>query len=66
MMSLCLRLQGSIYSGGGGRMGRRASFPPKVSPEKSLKLFQILIIFDDVIRESVKATNVQKCNFSQS
>ena len=26
----------------------------------------MLILFDDDIKESVKATNVQKCNFSQS
>ena len=44
------------------------STPPqkKVFPEKNEKLFQILILFDDDIKESVKATNVQKCNFSQS
>ena len=29
-------------------------------------LLQMLILFDDDIKESVKATNVQKCNFSQS
>ena len=28
-------------------------------------LFQKLILFDDDIKESVKAANVQKCNFSQ-
>ena len=26
----------------------------------------MLILFDNDIKESVKATNVQKCNFSQS
>ena len=44
-------------------------FPPaknNVFPEKNWKLFQILILFDDDIKESVKATNVQKCHFSQS
>ena len=33
---------------------------------KKIKLFQILILFDDDIKESVKVTNVQKCNFTQS
>ena len=37
--------------------------PQKVFPEKKLK---ILILFDDDIKESVKVTNVQKCDFSQS
>ena len=46
------------------------SSPPqkkrKGFPEKNEKLFQIVILFDDDIKESVKATKVQKCNFSQS
>ena len=57
------RYQGSIYWGGGGR-GELP--PPKSFPEKNLKLFQIKIFFDDDFKESVKVTNVQKCNFSQS
>ena len=40
--------------------------PQKFFLKKNIKLFQILILFDDDINESVKATNVQKCNFSQS
>ena len=55
--------QGSIYWGRGG------SFPPpkkKSSTEKSLQLFQIKIFFEDDFKESVKVTNVQKCDFSQS
>ena len=52
--------QGSIYWGAG-------KLPPKSFPEKKFKLlFQILILFDDDIKESVNATNVQKCNFGQS
>ena len=47
-----------LLGGGGG------GAPQKVFPEKELKLFQILILFDDDIKESVKVTNVQKCNFS--
>ena len=43
--------------GGGGKL------PPFL--EKNLKLFQIKISFDDDFKESVKVTNVQKCNFSQ-
>ena len=41
--------------------GRGEEAPPlqkKVFPEKNLKLFQILIFFDDDIKESVKITNV--------
>ena len=55
--------------GGGGKLPPNvsASFPPKkVSLEKNLKLFQINISFDDDFKESVKVTNVQKCDFSQS
>ena len=47
--------------------GERGELPPKSFPEKKFKLlFQILILFDDDIKESVNATNVQKCNFGQS
>ena len=34
--------------------------------EKKLQLFQIKIFFDDYFKESMKVTNVQKCDFSQS
>ena len=37
----------------------------RFSWKKNYKLFQILILFDDNIKESVKVTNVQKCDFSQ-
>ena len=40
--------------------------PPKFFLKKDLKLFQILILFDNDIEESVKTTKVLKCNFSQS
>ena len=46
--------------------GGRGELPPKVFLKKKLKLFQRHILFDDDIKESVKATNVQKCNFGQS
>ena len=39
---------------------------PKSFPEKNLKLFQIKIFFDNDFKESVKGTNVQKRDFSQS
>ena len=40
---------------------------PKSFPEKkTLKLFQIKTFFDDDFEESVKVTDVQKCDFSQS
>ena len=61
-----------FYLLGGGRGGsfspKRLSFPPqKFSWKKiDLKLFQIKIFFDDDFKESVKVTNVQKCDFSQS
>ena len=59
-----------LSSGGGGKLRPQTShLPPpkkKVFPEKLLKVFQIMILFDDDIKESVKATNVQKCDFSQS
>ena len=42
-----------------------SSSPPKVLLKKNLQLFQIKIFFDDDFKESVKVTNVQKCNFSQ-
>ena len=55
----------------GGRGGSflpnvSASPLPKVFLKKNLKLFQIKIFFDDDFKESVKVTNVQKCDFSQS
>ena len=54
---------GRLLSTGGGAGG---SFPPKVLLKKKLQLFQIKIFFDDDFKESVKVTNVQKCDFSQS
>ena len=47
----------------GGMGGELA--PKKFFLNKYQKLFQILILFDDDIKESVKVTNVQKCDFSQ-
>ena len=61
--------QGSNYSGGGGGgklSPKRFSFPSKSFSEKNLKLLQIKIFFDEDFKESVKVTNVQKCDFSQS
>ena len=50
-----------LLGGGGG------SFPPKSFTEKkNLQLFQIKIFFDDDFKKSVKVTNVQTCDFSQS
>ena len=49
-----------LSTGGGG-----GSFPFKKSfPEKIQSYFKYL--FNDDIKESVNATNAQKCNFSQS
>ena len=59
-----LFLETSVLSTGG--RGQREASPPKVFPEKNSTLFQLLILFHDDIKESVKANNVQKCDFSQS
>ena len=54
-----------LSTGGGGGAG--GSFPPKSFTEKkNSQLLQIKIFFDDDFKESVKVTNVQKCDFSQS
>ena len=55
-------------AGGGGKLPPNVSASPlkKSFPEKNLKLFQIKIFFDDDFKESLKVTNVQKCDFSQS
>ena len=54
--------------GRGAKVPLNVSVPPqkKSSPEKNVELFQIKILFDDDIKESVKVTNIQKCDFSQS
>ena len=63
-------LQGSIcWSGRRGEASPStvsALPPPKFFWEKNMRLFQIKIFFDDDFKESVKVTNVQKCDFSQS
>ena len=58
-----LNYQGSIYWGAGGSFS-----PPKKKffPKKKLKAIQILILFHDDIKESMKVTNVQKWDFRQS
>ena len=40
--------------------------PPQSFTEKNSQLFQMKIFFDDDFKESVKVTNLQKCDFSQS
>ena len=55
---LKIRLKIHTYPVQSGQKGR--------SLEKILKADIILIRFDDDIKESVKVTNVQKCDFSQS
>ena len=47
-----------VLSTGRGRKLPPAPDKKKVFPEKNLNLFQILMFFDDDIKESVKATNV--------
>ena len=67
--STCIDIIYRVLSTRGGREKlslKRFSFPQKVFPKKNQKLFQILILFDDDIKESVKVADVQKCNFSQS
>ena len=47
------------------RLPNISSPPPNVFPEKkNQNLFQIVIIFKDYTKESVKLTNVQKCNLA--
>ena len=65
-LSVITRVLSTGGSGGGKLRPKRPSFPPKVFLKKKLKLFQIKIFFDDDFKESVKVTNVQKCDFSQS
>ena len=53
--------------GGGGASPQMSQLPKKrCFLKKNQKLFQILILFDDDIKASVKVTNVQECDFSQS
>ena len=63
-----LRGEPGFYLLGMGSFPPKASaFPsPKVFLKKKLKLFQIKIFFDNDFKESLKVTNVQKCDFSQS
>ena len=59
-------LPGFYLLGGGGSFPQASQLPPqKTFSGKNLKLFQIKISFDDDFKESVKVTNVQKCDFSQ-
>ena len=56
-----------LSSGGQGEASprKRLSFPPqkKSFPEKKLKA---ILNTDLIIKKSVRVTNVQKCDFSQS
>ena len=62
-----LRGGARVLSTGGGFPPKASAFPsPKVFLKKKLKLFQIKIFFDNYFKESLKVTNVQKCDFSQS
>ena len=56
--------EASFYLLGGG--GKLPPPPKKSFPEKKLKAISNTVSFDDDNKESVKATNVQKCDFSQS
>ena len=55
----------TIYWGMGGSSPPHPPPKKEVFLKKKLKLFLINIFFDD-FKESVKVTNVQKCDFSQS
>ena len=66
-ISTISHMSGFYLLGGGGVPPKRLSSPPKkFFLKKNQKLFQILILFDDDAKASVKVTNVQKCDFSQS
>ena len=63
------KLAGFYLLGGRGEASPQTSQvpPPKKSfPEKKFKAISNKDIFDDDFKESVKVTNVQKCDFSQS
>ena len=69
LINICTSCAGFYLLGGdGGKLPSNvsASPTPKVLLKKKLQLFQIKIFFDDDFKESVKVTNVQKCDFSQS
>ena len=58
-----------LLGGGGEASPQRSQLPPprkKSFTEKKIQLFQVKIFFDDDFKESVKVTNVQKCDLSQS
>ena len=59
---------GFYLLGGRGKLPpKRLSFPPKkVFLKKKIKAISNKDLFDDDFKESVKVTNVQKCDFSQS
>ena len=62
-----LRGEPGFYLLGGSFPPKASAFPsPKVFLKKNLKLFQIKIFFDNDFKGSLKVTNVQKCDFSQS
>ena len=52
--------QGSIYLGAGEKL------PPKSFTEKKFTAISNKDLFDNDFKESVKVTNVEKFNFSQS
>ena len=56
----------SAGGGGGGSLPPNVSASPKSFPEKKFKAISNKDFFDDDFKESVKVTNVQKCDFSQS
>ena len=59
-------LQNCRFLSTGGGFPQTSHLPPpssKVFPEKSEKLFQILILFDDDIKESMKATKGRTITF---
>ena len=67
-MVLCIMTTKQIWHPGFYLLGGvGGSFPPKKSfTEKKITAISKQYLFDDDFKESVKVTNVQKCDFSQS
>ena len=58
-----------LSTGGWGKLPsppNLSASPPKVFLKKKFKAISNKDLFDDDFKESVKVTNVQKCDFSQS
>ena len=53
-----------LGGGGGGSFLKKSQLPPKSFPEKKFKVILNKDLFDGDFKESVKVTNVKKCDLS--